>query len=357
VSPSQLQAANGLVRCGSCLGIFSASANEIRVKPDTATNPEPEQTQEDTSSPAEQAEPTWRESEDFEIPLGDMQLDPAPDDVDPIQPAATLATATTPTASQAAEANIDVIAEFDDLEKFEKELESTYKKATPHPEKTIETLADEPPKQPPINNDKQALRSHLSALHDSDALSPLAGPDLHHFDEVPITFVRTRSSKHRLTKAALLTLNVLLLLALPAQWLYQHRHQLQAHPRFAFLAPVVCTLASCQSAPTTPKASQMYSQQLLVRTHPRYENALEASFVFHNDATTAQAFPDLELAFSTLDNKPVANRLFKPTDYLPPELQQLAEMPAKTSIQVALELQDPGKAAVNYTLKIHNHQP
>ncbi len=32
VSTAQQNAAHGLVRCGSCLGVFSASANEIRIK-------------------------------------------------------------------------------------------------------------------------------------------------------------------------------------------------------------------------------------------------------------------------------------------------------------------------------------
>jgi predicted Zn finger-like uncharacterized protein len=356
VSSSQLQAANGLVRCGSCLGIFSASANEIRVKSDAA---EPIPTHDDITSPTKPTASDWHDPEDIDIPLGDMQLDPESDD--DIDPTAILATTGTPVAppAQETEATIKITAEFDDLERFEKELESTQRRETPDTREITETsLEEDTAIAHSFNqNEKKVLRSHLSALRDYDGLSPLTDSDLHHLDEVPITFVRTKAGPHRFTRTALLTLNTLLLLALPAQWLYQHRNELHTHPRFAFLAPIVCKLTSCQSATTAPKASQMYSQQLLVRTHPRYENALEVSFIFHNDATTPQQFPDLELAFSTVDNKPVANRLFEPIDYLPPELQQLVDMPAKTSIQVALELQDPGKEAVNYTLKIHDHPP
>jgi len=61
----------------------------------------------------------------------------------------------------------------------------------------------------------------------------------------------------------------------------------------------------------------------------------------------------VELAFSDLSNNLLANRLFKPEEYLPAELRQLSEMPAQSTVQVTLELQDPGKEAVNYTVKLH----
>jgi hypothetical protein len=118
---------------------------------------------------------------------------------------------------------------------------------------------------------------------------------------------------------ALVLLCLLLLFALPLPWLYAKRDTLATHPRFAFMAPFTCKLFSC-----TPSASldlgSIYSQQLLVRSHPRYQDALEVSFIFHNDATLPRPFPLVELAFSDLSNNLLANRLFKPEEYLPAEL-------------------------------------
>jgi len=158
--------------------------------------------------------------------------------------------------------------------------------------------------------------------------------------------------RNQLVYSALVLLCLLLLFALPLPWLYAKRDTLATHPRFAFMAPFTCKLFSC-----TPSASldlgSIYSQQLLVRSHPRYQDALEVSFIFHNDATLPRPFPLVELAFSDLSNNLLANRLFKPEEYLPAELRQLSEMPAQSTVQVTLELQDPGKEAVNYTVKLH----
>ena len=93
--------------------------------------------------------------------------------------------------------------------------------------------------------------------------------------------------------------------------------------------------------------------QLLVRSHPTEPDALEVSFVFHNDAATPQAFPKLALAFSDIDNHLLANRLFSPDEYLPPELSILKQMPPKSSVQIQLELADPGKEAVNYKVELY----
>jgi hypothetical protein len=91
------------------------------------------------------------------------------------------------------------------------------------------------------------------------------------------------------------------------------------------------------------------SEQLLVRSHPRYAQALEVNLVFRNDADAAQPFPAIELGFHDTGNRLVANRLFQPGEYLPAELRT-SDMPAHSSIQVTLEMVDPGSDAVNYTL-------
>ncbi|HTQ99369.1 MAG TPA: DUF3426 domain-containing protein, partial [Candidatus Acidoferrum sp.] len=67
-----------------------------------------------------------------------------------------------------------------------------------------------------------------------------------------------------------------------------------------------------------------------------------------------QTFPNLELDFSDPTNKLMANRLFTPQEYLPAELQQVDKMPAKSSVQVQLELVDPGSEAVNYKVVLHS---
>ena len=112
--------------------------------------------------------------------------------------------------------------------------------------------------------------------------------------------------------------------------------------------PYVCRILECPLVERSQLAS-LVSEQLLVRSHPGYAQALEVSFIFRNDALEAQPFPALELSFNDTSNQLLANRLFKPADYLPGELQT-SEMSAQSSLQITLELVDPGSEAVNYTL-------
>lgn len=481
VSTAQLNAANGLVRCGSCLGVFSASANEIRVKhpdgyiveeldsidaqeDDTVAleeehvEPAAEEIPEDFADPTtstiaedavavgtnaegeEDQEDGWHDDEPS-ISLGDMRLDEDLDtdeeedsvadadtiaeyerdipadaaDVDSTEddefdagiferaPAAAVVeavikhTAIFEVREVAAEKSASAVADFepelssqDEFSQEESEDEapvledpedadehapfSEFNDTSPvmraesadsdeHEEEeeaqALDEIAIYRHTPPPLSTrarpiaDKYELHAHLSDLTDDDALDPLdANARLDSLEDLPVTIDGSSDFRHRLTQAALLLASILLLLALPAPWLYTHKDDLSTHPRFSFMAPLVCKVLTCEPV-ATGAVTSLYSQQLLVRSHPRFENALEVSFVFHNDSTLPQPFPNLELAFSDVDNKLLANRLFTPQEYLPPELRQLRDMPASSSVQVALEVADPGEEAVNYTVKLH----
>jgi len=102
--------------------------------------------------------------------------------------------------------------------------------------------------------------------------------------------------------------------------------------------------------PQRANITSLRSQELLVRSHPRLEQTLEVSIVFSNEADLPQPFPALELGFADINNRVLSNRLFNPPEYLPEQLRAIGEMPPHSSVQVLLELVDPGAAAVNYTL-------
>lgn len=202
--------------------------------------------------------------------------------------------------------------------------------------------------------DKVQVREYLSSLDDDE--TPQGRVDDAHLDELdeePLTFIAP--PRRSLAKGLLLfAANLMLLAVLGLQWLYWNRATLDEHPRFSFMAPYVCSVFPCPAPEPLPAVNALSSQQLLVRTHPRFPDALELSFIFNNDATTPQPFPNLELAFSDINNQLLANRLFTPPEYLPQELQQFDAMPPQTSVQVVIELVDPGEGAVNYNISFHD---
>lgn len=100
--------------------------------------------------------------------------------------------------------------------------------------------------------------------------------------------------------------------------------------------------------------NQFSTEELFVNAHPQRENALQIDFIFRNNATYPQAFPLVELNFTDLNRRLLANRLFSPDEYLDPELQQFELLPAGASVQIQLEIVDPGPEAINYSLALRH---
>ena len=111
---------------------------------------------------------------------------------------------------------------------------------------------------------------------------------------------------------------------------------------YAMACPVVgCTL------PTRFDHSKIRIS-LVVRSHPEDEELLMADAILINAAPFTQPFPPLTVRFSDLNEQFIADRTFKPKDYLKGELAGISEMPIGQPVQLNLALQDPGAEAVNY---------
>ena len=437
VTDSQLEAADGLVRCGACLGIFSAAANRITLKqtPEEAaaapTEPELEDdidtpgaedefaSEEDTDefvavpddapeavaatetvdaasyefivpdlpetdieiepepvAPAQQepepvratdAEPDHDvlDQEDFDIPLGDLNLDG--EDFEDAAYEESMDTASVAEFDDADEEDkledsAEPEYEYDDEEELDEELLATAEEAFSiarqherHDQDADEEDDEEDELPPPVvprtppsraSTDKTELRRHLAQLEDDEALEPLYDEDLD-FEDEPV-MLDSPPRRGWLATTALLLANVLLITVLALQYADANIDTLSSSASLAPIKPYVCRVVDCP-LPERSQLDRLVSEQLLVRSHPRYAQALEVNLVFRNDAAQAQPFPAIELGFHDTGNRLLANRLFQPSEYLPAELRT-SDMPARSSYQVQLEMVDPGSEAVNYTL-------
>jgi len=145
--------------------------------------------------------------------------------------------------------------------------------------------------------------------------------------------------------------NIILILAVAAQYSWANIDTYLRDSRFVVITGFICNFANCPDAQRFD-LSLFSTDQLLVIDHPSVPDALQIDFIFSNKAEFEQLFPLVELNFLDLNNRPVANRLFKPEDYLEQELQQFTQLPPNSSIQVRLEIADPGAAAINYSLAL-----
>ncbi|WP_421866329.1 DUF3426 domain-containing protein [Motiliproteus sp.] len=144
---------------------------------------------------------------------------------------------------------------------------------------------------------------------------------------------------------------VLLALAgLAGQVLWFERDSLSQHPQLGQFYGQVCQRIDCQLPPRQDLPS-IRSQQLLVRQHPDYTNALSLHLTLLNLAPFEQPFPALKLSFSGLDETLRAARIFQPREYLGGDIQPGELMPSNSPVQIQLELLDPGSQAPNYQLQ------
>lgn len=115
----------------------------------------------------------------------------------------------------------------------------------------------------------------------------------------------------------------------------------------------ICPQLGC-SLPPKVDVNLIRSSNLVVRSHPDFAGALVVDAMLYNRASFAQPFPLLELRFSDINDKPLANRRFKPREYLAGELAGQSQMPPQTPIHISLDILDPGQEAVNYSLNFQS---
>lgn len=201
--------------------------------------------------------------------------------------------------------------------------------------------------------DKAQIRSHLSALTDEDSLDPLEKENLDAIKEVPVQLLSINDPLRFWKSAGLILACAILFAGLAGQYLYYNLDALVFDNRFDRITSLLCQVTRCPDNQVID-LTNLVTQELDVRSHPSVEDALQVNFIFRNDAAREQAFPLVELNFTDISGDIIANRVFNRTEYLPPEMSLFTHMPAHSSIQVNLELVDPGEDATGYSLVFRN---
>lgn len=113
----------------------------------------------------------------------------------------------------------------------------------------------------------------------------------------------------------------------------------------------LCSAIGCSLPPwREPQRFSVVARE--VRPHPERQGALQLVLSFRNDARWAQAWPQLELGFADVDGNLQALRVFSPSEYLGGD-PAFAEIASGQSVHVALDLVDPGKAALAFHIEFH----
>lgn len=227
---------------------------------------------------------------------------------------------------------------------------------------TPDAIEQDEEEMPPFNaaqdDDSQArarvndIEFNSTSVNDAPhTLDGFSADDLENVDleENPIELTWQEKPKKTL---GITLLSVLLIGCLALQLLWVNRNALAQNPQWRSVIETLCSPIDCALKPLVD-LRLIRSDQLAVQSHPQFSNALQVTVQFHNDAMFSQPLPGLLLTFTNSRDEVLAQRRFTPEEYLASELQNLAAMPARSQLQISLDILDPGPQALNYEISFY----
>jgi predicted Zn finger-like uncharacterized protein len=124
-----------------------------------------------------------------------------------------------------------------------------------------------------------------------------------------------------------------------------------ANPEQRWLPEQVCKIAGCKLEPLRD-LSQLLLTNVVVRAHPERPEVRQIDLLLVNSGTFDQAFPDIEITFSTPAGDRVAWKRFTPAQYLGGDMKDATAIPKKTPVRISLEVTDPGTLAYSYEITL-----
>ncbi|OFZ69171.1 MAG: hypothetical protein A2V79_12750 [Betaproteobacteria bacterium RBG_16_56_24] len=146
--------------------------------------------------------------------------------------------------------------------------------------------------------------------------------------------------------------SLILLPALLAQAVYFFRVDLAA--RVPALKPALigyCRLLKC-SVPLPSKTDLLSIESSGLETDPSREDQITLHALLRNRAPYTQAYPGLELTLNDVQDKPVARRVFRPADYLPPAASEKTGLLPNHEVSISLHLNTANLKPVGYRLML-----
>ena len=150
---------------------------------------------------------------------------------------------------------------------------------------------------------------------------------------------------------------LLLLLVSIAQAAYFFRVDLAA--RLPGLKPALvsyCQLLKC-TVPLPQNTDLMSIESSNLEADPAHENQIVLNALLRNRAPYSQAFPNLELTLNDTRDNALARRVFRPADYLPPLESETIGLLSQHEISVRLHLETTDLRPTGYRLALLYPQP
>ena len=145
---------------------------------------------------------------------------------------------------------------------------------------------------------------------------------------------------------------VLLLFVLAVQAAYFLRGELAArYPVTRAYLELACAPFGC-TVPLPRERGLLQVDASGLETDPEHPARARLRVAFSNRADQTLAWPDLVLTLTDVRDTAVAQRVFRPADYLPPQRIGLPGLPARDQIEVVLDLDLGRLSAAGYRVRL-----
>lgn len=143
-----------------------------------------------------------------------------------------------------------------------------------------------------------------------------------------------------------------LVLVLAVQAVFFLRAELAA--RYPATRPYLeraCAPLGC-SVPLPRERNLLRVESSALESDPEHPARARLRVAFSNRATQTLAWPDLVLTLTDVRDAAVAQRVFRPGDYLPPQRRAWPGLPAREEIEIALDLDLGQLSAAGYRVRL-----
>ncbi len=131
------------------------------------------------------------------------------------------------------------------------------------------------------------------------------------------------------------------------QYIFFNINNLSQNLKLRPLLYSLCNITPCE-VPLMKSPRLITLVERDIRNHPKEKGILQVKAVIKNKAPYVQAYPLMELSLHDITGQIIAQRRFKPDEYLPGNVDLGQGIKSQQSVDIALELLDPGKDAVGF---------
>lgn len=144
-----------------------------------------------------------------------------------------------------------------------------------------------------------------------------------------------------------LFLALILATVIAGQYIYFNINTLSQNLKLRPMLHTLCDAAPCE-VPLMRSPHLIALVERDIRNHPDEKDILLVKAKIINKAPYPQAFPQMGLSLHDITGQSIAERRFKPNEYLSSDMDISKGIAPKQTVDITLELIDPGEEAVGF---------